>query len=61
MLTDETTDQREVNPTGSACALRVIDPRKSLCYKAEPVGFTSRWSVVSSVNWKVFEDDVLLG
>ena len=34
---------------------------KSLRYKAEPVGLTSLWSVVSSVNVKVFEDDVLLG
>ncbi len=29
--------------------------------KAEPVGFTSLWSVVSSVNVKVFESEVLLG
>ncbi len=41
--------------------LRLAVPRKSLCYQAEPVGFTSLWSVVSSVNVKVFEDDVLLG
>ncbi len=34
---------------------------KASCYKAEPGGFTSLRSVVSSVNVKVFEDDVLLG
>jgi len=33
----------------------------ALCYEAEPVGLTSLWSVVSSVNVKVFEDEVLLG
>ncbi len=42
----------------SSPAQAAAHPRKSLCYKTEPVGFTSLRSVVSSVDVKVFEDEL---